>query len=56
LPPVVEGSERIVRNSWCTCVEGIDERLALVSIQEITIEDIKAVLYFAVVGHAVGVA
>ncbi len=56
LPPVVEGSERVVRNSWCTSVEGIDERLALGGVQEVAIEDIEAVLHFAVVGHAVGVA
>ena len=53
---VVKGAERFVCCSRCTGVECINERLEFSGVQEIPIVDIEAVLYFAVVGHAVGVA
>src|SRR5579864_1757055 len=56
LPPVIKGRYCFVRNSGAASVECIDERLALGCIEKVLIEDIKAVLHFAVVGHAVGVA
>jgi len=56
LPPVVKGGEGVVRCSRSIGVERINKCLAFGGVQEITIEDIEAVLHFAVVGHAVGVA
>ena len=50
LPPVVEGSERIIHGSRCTGIECIDEGLAFGGVQEVPIEDIETVLHFAVVG------